>query len=171
MDRSGIDALSERQKQILRLVWQHLSSKDIARELGISPNTVDQHVRFAIRLLGAKDRFDAARQLNVTDNVTPQSLGIIPQNLADHADSDSFSSSVERRERQGIYEMGEAQQPYLVAAGPAHLWRLPLPERGRERNDLSSTQRMAWFLILGLIWTMLAIGSVLGLAALSRLIN
>lgn len=171
MDRSGIDALSDRQKQILRLVWQHRSSKDIARELGISPYTVDQHVRFAIRLLGAKDRFDAARQLNVTENVTPQSLGIVPQNLVDPADLDSFSSSVERRERQGVYEVGEAQQPYLVAVEPSHPWRLPLPERGRERNDLTATYRMAWFLILGLIWTMMAIGSVLGLAALSRLIH
>jgi len=37
--------LSEGQLDCLRLVDQHLSSKEIAVELGISPHTVDQRIR------------------------------------------------------------------------------------------------------------------------------
>jgi hypothetical protein len=59
--------LSRGQLEVLRLVNRHLSSKEIAAELGISSHTVDQRVRGAIRTLGVARRSEAARLVDVYD--------------------------------------------------------------------------------------------------------
>ena len=53
--------LSPGQLDCLRLVDQHLSSKEIATELKISPHTVDQRIRGALHILGVERRTQAAR--------------------------------------------------------------------------------------------------------------
>src|SRR5437868_7937677 len=53
--------LSTGQLDCLRLVDQHLSSKEIAAELHISPHTVDQRIRQALATLGVERRAQAAR--------------------------------------------------------------------------------------------------------------
>lgn len=53
--------LTDGQKQCLRLVGQHLTSKEIARKLGISHFTVDQRLDSARRKLNAHSRKDAVR--------------------------------------------------------------------------------------------------------------
>jgi DNA-binding CsgD family transcriptional regulator len=53
--------LSEGQRQCLILVDQHLSSKEIALRLGISPHTVDQRMRQSLQILGVDKRGEAAR--------------------------------------------------------------------------------------------------------------
>ena len=53
--------LSPGQLDCLRLVDQHLSSKEIAAELKISPHTVDQRIRQALGILGVERRTQAAR--------------------------------------------------------------------------------------------------------------
>jgi DNA-binding NarL/FixJ family response regulator len=40
-----------------------MSSKEIARELGLSKHTVDWHLDKARKRLGAADRYDAARRV------------------------------------------------------------------------------------------------------------
>src|SRR5689334_5918384 len=53
--------LSSGQLDCLRLVDQHLSSKEIAGELKISPHTVDQRIRQSLQILGVERRTQAAR--------------------------------------------------------------------------------------------------------------
>jgi DNA-binding CsgD family transcriptional regulator len=48
--------LTPGQLDCLRLVDQHLSSKEIAAELSISPHTVDQRIRQALHILGVERR-------------------------------------------------------------------------------------------------------------------
>ena len=55
--------LSQGQLDALLLVDQHLSSKEIAVELGISPHTVDQRIRGALHILGVERRSQAARMV------------------------------------------------------------------------------------------------------------
>lgn len=55
--------LTERERQCLRLVHSHFNSKQIARELGIKPGTVDRHCENATRKLQADNRVDAALRL------------------------------------------------------------------------------------------------------------
>src|SRR5690242_8105555 len=53
--------LTQGQLDCLRLVDQHLSSKEIAAELHISPHTVDQRIRQALGILRVERRTQAAR--------------------------------------------------------------------------------------------------------------
>lgn len=67
MDRDRLARVSEGQRACLRLVLQHQSSKAIARALAISPHTVDQRIRFAMKALGASSRIEAARLLAASE--------------------------------------------------------------------------------------------------------
>ena len=58
--RSGREALTSRQRRVLRLVAQGMSNKHIARELGISEITVKAHVSMLLRKLGVANRVQAA---------------------------------------------------------------------------------------------------------------
>lgn len=57
----AIAKLTSGQMDVLHRVAQHKSSKEIARELNISRHTVDQRVRRIQSLLGASNRWEAAR--------------------------------------------------------------------------------------------------------------
>lgn len=52
--------LTDKQKEVLDLLVLHKTSKQIARELGISPHTVDQRVAAARRKLGVETRGELA---------------------------------------------------------------------------------------------------------------
>ena len=52
--------LTEKQRDVLDLLIEHKTSKEIARALGISPHTVDQRIFFAKEKLGAASRNEAA---------------------------------------------------------------------------------------------------------------
>jgi DNA-binding CsgD family transcriptional regulator len=57
---SGLDGLTDKQREVLDLLIEHKTSKEIARLLGISPHTVDQRIFFAKEKLGAASRNEAA---------------------------------------------------------------------------------------------------------------
>lgn len=57
--RARVEALSPRQREILILVAQHYSSKEIGQFLNLSPATVDTHVANALEKLGLKTRREA----------------------------------------------------------------------------------------------------------------
>lgn len=52
--------LSERQREVLRLVAQGYSNKEIAQALDLAPETVKTHIARVQTVLGAKNRTDAA---------------------------------------------------------------------------------------------------------------
>lgn len=54
--------LTDRQAQCLRLS-ANMTDKEIARELGLSPHTVNLHIRNAMKKLGASNRREALRTL------------------------------------------------------------------------------------------------------------
>ncbi|MGA1799308.1 LuxR C-terminal-related transcriptional regulator [Sphingomonas sp. 4RDLI-65] len=60
--------LNDRQKQCLRLVYANLEAKEIAIELGLSPHTVNEHLRDARRILGVSRSMQAARLLNEAED-------------------------------------------------------------------------------------------------------
>jgi DNA-binding CsgD family transcriptional regulator len=53
--------LSEGQKNCLRLVAQGMSSKEIAKQTGLTPQTVDTYLKASLPRLGASNRREAAR--------------------------------------------------------------------------------------------------------------
>lgn len=61
MTRSRGTALTSRQEEILRRVASGLTDKQIARELELSPRTIEMHVAGAMKALGGKTRAEAVR--------------------------------------------------------------------------------------------------------------
>jgi DNA-binding CsgD family transcriptional regulator len=57
--RARVESLSERQREILILVAQHYSSKEIGQRLGLSPATIDSHVANALIKLKLPTRREA----------------------------------------------------------------------------------------------------------------
>ncbi|HEX8365238.1 MAG TPA: helix-turn-helix transcriptional regulator [Allosphingosinicella sp.] len=55
--------LPENQKACLRLVAKGMSSKEIAKALGLTPQTVDTYVKASMARIGAANRREAARML------------------------------------------------------------------------------------------------------------
>lgn len=68
----GYNGLTRRQGQCLNLVHQGMTSKEIARQLGLSPSTVDNHLREAIVRLGKSNRQEAARDYAVARHLPEQ---------------------------------------------------------------------------------------------------
>lgn len=54
--------LSRRQTEILHFVAQGMTDKQVARELGLSPRTVEMHVALALRALGCANRTEAVNR-------------------------------------------------------------------------------------------------------------
>jgi DNA-binding NarL/FixJ family response regulator len=61
---ADLDALTPRQREILGLVAEGLSNAQIAKRLFLSESTVKQHLRATYKVLGVKDRKEAARLLS-----------------------------------------------------------------------------------------------------------
>jgi DNA-binding CsgD family transcriptional regulator len=59
-ESEGLGGLTDKQREVLDLLIEHKTSKEIARLLGISPHTVDQRIFFAKEKLGAANRNEAA---------------------------------------------------------------------------------------------------------------
>jgi DNA-binding CsgD family transcriptional regulator len=124
--QAPFERLSPRMRDCLRLVYDRKTTKQIAVLLGLSQGTVDGYVAEAVRLLGARNRVDAAERLhgheNTPCNPAPQSPRVAP-----------------------IDEIGG--RPEGSSETPR---RLPLPIRlqGATDNDLTVLQRIAWIFII-----------------------
>lgn len=63
MNPDRLARLTDQQRACLRFVFAHMTSKDIAPLLGLTPESVEREIRAAMRALGAGDRRAAARML------------------------------------------------------------------------------------------------------------
>ncbi len=59
----GSDQLTDRERKVFALLITGASSKEVARDLGISPRTVDFHRGNIIEKLGARNTADAIRRV------------------------------------------------------------------------------------------------------------
>jgi DNA-binding CsgD family transcriptional regulator len=73
-------SLTAKQREVLDLLLEHKTSKEIARILQISPHTVDQRIQFAKDKLGAQSRSEVAvlyrRLLEICGQLTYEDSGI-----------------------------------------------------------------------------------------------
>jgi DNA-binding CsgD family transcriptional regulator len=116
------DRLTERQKDCLRLVAQGYTSKEIGRQLDLSPSTVDNHILAATQSLGAMSRAEAGRILasaEVRQKMPSQSAALaepgVSRFLSTQAEGQMFSSAGQK------------------------LWSLP--PVGGYNNELDTTER------------------------------
>lgn len=176
MEPECVVKLSEGQRACLRRVLMHMSSKDIARELDISPHTVDQRLRVAIQTLGAANRFEAARMLAQYER--PELYQPSVYQAPHIAQTPVMPRDVPTgHQEQRHFEQGfgdavrEEQVAFRANSWPAHQpFRLPLPTAGGGRNDLGYLPRLGWIAAIA-VGTALSFGMLLaGLDALSRLL-
>src|SRR6185503_13939202 len=77
---TGLGGLTAKQREVLDLLIEHKTSKEIARLLGISPHTVDQRIFFAREKLGVTSRGEVAvayrRLVGVSGRTTYQETRI-----------------------------------------------------------------------------------------------
>ena len=118
MESARVARLTEKQRACLRLVYAHMSSKEIAPQLGIEPGSVDQHIKAAMRILDVGDRRAAARM------------------LAEHEKYEASSASAGVR-------MQEPAIPYEAAAPRLEPF-LPLPLEGLRPTHVGWLKRLGW---------------------------
>lgn len=75
---TGYHALSEKEKQTLRLLLSGYDAKSMARHLGLSVHTVNERLRDARRKMATSSSREAARQLREMEVQSPQLLGDEP---------------------------------------------------------------------------------------------
>jgi DNA-binding NarL/FixJ family response regulator len=59
----GLNSLSDREREVLALIADGMTNRQIANRLVVSPRTAEAHVRKILRKLGVKNRTEAARYL------------------------------------------------------------------------------------------------------------
>ena len=168
-----ISRLSKGQLDCLRLVDQHLSSKEIAAELGISSHTVDQRVRGALQILGVERRSQAARL--IAQHCGPyQRLIHQPPHIepADHPGQQlgAVSNQIRHADRAG--EIGssglkteQSSEPFRSSLPP------PFATRSNPRNEMSVGQRLLWIVLIAIGAAFSAGMYLAGLESLSRLLR
>ena len=165
--------LSPGQLDCLRLVDQHLSSKEIATELGISPHTVDQRIGQALQILGVERRTHAARIVaqfsGSYQRLIHQSPYIEPARSTGHPDA-AVSHQIRHAGRAG--EAGGAG--FLTEQRPASFrpsLQLPFATRSNPRNEMSVGQRLFWIVAIAIGAAFSAGMYLAGLESLARMVK
>lgn len=137
MDSERLARLTEQQRICLRLVFAHMTSKEIAPHLGIEPGSVDQHIKAAMRILDVGDRRAAAKMLA------------------------EYEENRGRSPFSGV-RMQEEPKPY-DATPPRREPLLPLPLEGLRPTHVGWLKRLAW--IVGIaIGVVVAFGALIAAA-------
>ena len=165
--------LSSGQLDCLRLADQHLSSKEIAAELGISPHTVDQRIRGAIHTLGVERRSQAARIVARYGGEYQRLIHQSPHIEGHRGDAQSeaaIGSQIRHADRAG--EAGGAgfrTEQRAVTLAPS--LQLPFATRRNPRNEMSVGQRLFWIAAIAIGAAFSAGMYLAGLESLARLLR
>lgn len=139
----GLEKLSAAQVETLQHVFAHRSSKEIARIMGVSPHTVDERLRRAIRLLGVQSRIEAARLVaGNTASSAYQPLIYQPSELAPGSDASDEQTALSGKDRSDAFSIG-----------------YPFPTNARPINTHGLRERMIWPILI-------AFGTIMAFAAL-----
>ena len=166
--------LTPGQLDCLRLVDQHLSSKEIAVELGISPHTVDQRVRQALHTLGVSRRAQAARIVAQTSEPYQRLIHQSPYIEAaagagnqDGAVSNQIRHAGRAGEARGNPSFHTEQRRGLSWSS----LQLPFATRSHPRNEMSVGLRLLWIVVIATGAAFSAGMYLAGLESLARLLK
>ena len=165
--------LTQAQLDCLKLVDRHLSSKEIAAELGISSHTVDQRVRQSLAILGVERRSQAARIVaqysGPYQRLIHQPPYISAEPQSGHSEA-AVSHQIRHADRAG--EAGGAG--FLTEQRPASFWpslQLPFATRSNPRNEMSVGLRLFWIAVIAIGAAFSAGIYLAGLESLARLLK
>lgn len=171
-----IARLTPGQLECLTLVNEHLSSKEIAERLGISPHTVDQRMRGALATLKVQRRTEAARMvaaLGGFDEEQYQRLIHQSPHIEPDADAPQIDGAVSFQIRHADRAGGDgSHRPYTEQGQREYRPLLPLPfaTRSRPQNEMQAGARLFWILAIAM-GSIFSLGMFLaGLESLNRLV-
>jgi DNA-binding CsgD family transcriptional regulator len=166
--------LTEGQLDCLRLVSQHLSSKEIAVELGISPHTVDQRIRQSLHTLGVPRRTQAARIIEQYaepyQRLIHQPPHIEPANAAGDQGG-AVSNQIRHAGRAGEawdssgFHTEQKRGPFWSSL------QLPFATRSHPRNEMSVGLRLLWIVVIATGAAFSAGMYLAGLESLARMLK
>jgi DNA-binding CsgD family transcriptional regulator len=172
-----IARLSQGQRECLELVNQHLSSKEIALRLGISPHTVDQRVRQALQVLGVEKRGEAARLVAAAgtgDDPAYQRLIHQPPYL-DPAPSPGHQHGAISHQIRHADRAGEPGPVGIETEQKPEDRRvslpLPIATRSHPTNEMSIGFRLLWIVTIAIGAAFSAGMYLAGLESLTRMIE
>ena len=155
------DRLTRRHRECLRGVRALKGSKEIADTLGIEKSTVDKYLTEAVKVLGARNRRDAALMLaaheagaseashsettEMMDESAPDKMGGDSARLVDPAIDLPVPVSPDETIVRAPGVPGEAMQRPLF---PGIRW--PFRRKGQRDNDLSVGDRLIWIQAIAL---------------------
>lgn len=133
-DCDSIEKLTKKQREVLDLLVQYKTSKQIAVELGISHHTVDQRIQFAKRVFGVDARSELAQRyreaLLICERLTYEESHMSKSNSSSqqvHTDEVSallapivtseFGSGVTTKSRSLVPELFEGRNGVLFRLG------------------------------------------------------
>jgi DNA-binding CsgD family transcriptional regulator len=140
--------LTRRHRECLRGVKALKGAKEIATELGLGKSTVDSYLAEAVRLLGARNRREAALALAEYEAEANGQVNVIIEEDSPHKIiPDSSGLFFEPNpvpvpiSPDGSTVGGAVQDGHVHASS-----RLPLPirRRGQLRNDMTMAERLLW---------------------------
>ncbi len=149
VDKKKLERLSERQKDCLRLVAAHLTSKEIARQLGVSRFTVDQRLDTARRTLGVSSRKEAAllfARFESSDGTISERFVYEPHALASRPDFAPLLAEEGSTGPSGGFDNYpkanpvQRPKPTLLSRLSNRLVSLSFPPLGGVRHDLARSE-------------------------------
>jgi DNA-binding CsgD family transcriptional regulator len=168
-----VGRLSKGQLDALLLVDQHLNSKEIAAELGISPHTVDQRIRGALHTLGVERRSQAAR-LVAQVHAPYQRLIHQTPHIEGGGSQGHPGGAVGFQIRHADRAGGARNLGIVTEQRPGSSWSsLPLPfaTRSHPRNEMSVGLRLVWIVLIAMGATFSAGMYLAGLESLARMLG
>jgi DNA-binding CsgD family transcriptional regulator len=164
--------LNPGQLECLQLVAQHLSSKEIAVELGISPHTVDQRIRQALHILEVPRRSQAARIVAQHGEPYQRLIHQPPYIEPEGPGSDeegAISNQIRHAGRAGEVRASDDFTEHKPAIRPS--LQLPFATRSHPRNEMSVGLRLLWIVIIATGAAFSAGMYLAGLESLARLLK
>ena len=181
-DRGALLArLTPNERRCLELVDRGMNSKEIARELDRSPNSVDTWIRSAVRKLGVRNRFQAAK-LVAGSQETAESGGITPLSILRYQDSHipaadlSGDEGASAGKGNGPVDPGQdfAGRPVSQDSGKGRSWlepSHPLAKFFGGENRLSWGQRLVVILLIAVAASIAFTAVMNNLLAISHLLS
>jgi DNA-binding CsgD family transcriptional regulator len=168
--------LTQGQLDCLLLVDQHLSSKEIAARLNISPHTVDQRIRYALQTLGVERRTQAARLVAQAQGQRqdPYQRLIHQSPHVEATAAEGQSAGAVRQQIRHADRAGKAGDPGFNTEQKFASWSsLPLPfaTRSHPRNEMSVGLRLLWIVLIATGAAFSAGMYLAGLESLARLLK
>ena len=160
-DESALASLTEKQRAVLDLLVQHQTSKEIARNLGISPYTVDQRIAAARRKFGVGSRGTLAAAYQ-------ESLSIYERSVYQGSYMGSEATAVHSNDRSDEVRATPTGRQIMVKPD----WRLEALPQHRVVPEMFEGQygalfRIAAILVIALLLLIVTLGGVAAFGQLS----